>query len=266
MTIENDEENPRYIDAVAAALDTAQFDAVALTDLDELKHLDLDEAYQAQHLILSRRIARGESLSGVKLGFTSEAKMAQMGVDELIVGQLTDAMRVEDDGTLDLAGFIHPRVEPEIAFRLSRDVDPTDPTTDLWSAIDGVAAALEVIDSRYEGFSFTLPGVVADNTSAAAYAIGTWHPTTVDLADVPISIRVADELRAEGSTAAILGNPLNVLPRLVTLAARYGLELTEGSVILAGAATAATALNAGKVEAHVAGLGSVSFRAVGGVA
>lgn len=42
------------------------------------------------------------------------------------------------------------------------------------AAIDGVAVALEIIDSRYAGFEFRLPDVVADNTSAAAFVVGDW--------------------------------------------------------------------------------------------
>lgn len=41
---------------------------------------------------MQRRYDDGEQCIGIKLGFTSRAKMIQMGVDSLIWGWLTDAM------------------------------------------------------------------------------------------------------------------------------------------------------------------------------
>ncbi|MFV2089000.1 4-oxalocrotonate decarboxylase, partial [Micromonospora sp. LOL_021] len=91
-----------------------------------------------------------------------------VGVDEPILGQLTDTTQVPDGGNVDICGLIHPRVEPEIAFLLDRPPTPGTPFTD---AVRAVAPALEVIDSRYANFTFSLPDVIADNTSAALYVV-----------------------------------------------------------------------------------------------
>jgi 2-oxo-3-hexenedioate decarboxylase len=226
--------------------------------------LDLSEAYTVQGKLIELREARGEKLVGAKLGFTSAAKMIQMGVDSIIAGRLTDKKRVLDGGTLDDPALIHPRVEPEVAFRLGRDVDPTDPTEDILDAIDAVAPALEVIDSRYAGFAFDLPRVVADNTSAVAFTIGQWTPITGDvislLANTAVTLTLDGHPAAFGSTADILGNPLRVLADLKAMAAEHGIALRKGFVILAGAATAAVELSPGVVaEARVAGLGRAAF-------
>jgi len=255
-------------ESLAESLDGAQVDRQALTALPGLDDLDIATAYEVQRAAFDRRLERGELASGVKLGFTSKAKMVQMGVDELIVGRLSGAMGVADGGTLDLRTLIHPRIEPEIAFRLARDVDPHDPLDDLRAAIDAVAPALEVIDSRFEGFAFSLPGVIADNTSAAAYAIGQWRPfgidSDLDIGNLAVALTV-DGARVEvGSSSAILGHPLRTLPKLRTMAIKHGFELKRGFVVLAGAATAAVPLTPSVVEARVAGLGRVSIEATGG--
>jgi 2-oxo-3-hexenedioate decarboxylase len=99
-----------------ADLDAALLGAKAIPQL----HLsDVDEAYRVQASLVQRRLDRGEKLAGVKLGLTSKAKMAQVGVDQIIWGRLTDAMRVPDGGTVSLEAFIHPRIEPEVAFLVS---------------------------------------------------------------------------------------------------------------------------------------------------
>lgn len=253
-------------DVVAEAariLDTAQRTASPVRATQAWPDLTLDEAYATQAALLARRFARGERGVGLKLGFTSEAKMRQMGVDELIVGQLTDAMQVADGGTVVLDALIHPRVEPEVAFLVGSDVDLADPAADLEGAIAGVAAGLEIIDSRYDGFRFDLPRVVADDTSAASFVIGPWRdPADVDLDDRAVTMRLGEEVVATGTTAAILGHPLRTLPRLVALGRRFGLQLPAGSVVLAGAATEAVALRPGSVSAEIAGLGSVHAVAV----
>ena len=56
------------------------------------------------------------------MGLTSRAKMIQVGVDEVIWGRLTDAMRLEEGGSLSKKNYVHPRIEPELAFLLKRDL------------------------------------------------------------------------------------------------------------------------------------------------
>lgn len=247
----------------AAVLDGAQQGVTPVRTTQAWPELSLEQAYATQAALLARRHARGERPAGLKLGFTSEAKMRQMGVDELIVGRLTDAMQVADGGTLALDALIHPRVEPEVAFLVGADVDLADPAVDLEGAISGVAAGLEVIDSRYDGFRFDLPRVVADNTSAARFVLGPWRDVAeVDLDDRAVTMRRGEQVVASGTTAAILGHPLRTLPRLAALGRRFGLQLPAGSVVLAGAATEAVALEPGTVSAEIDGLGRVQATVV----
>lgn len=251
------------VTGAAEVLDAAQRSATPVRATQAWPELSLEEAYATQAALLSRRHARGERAVGLKLGFTSEAKMRQMGVDELIVGQLTDAMQVADGDALALDALIHPRVEPEVAFLVGADVDLADPALDLAESIAGVAAGLEIIDSRYDGFRFDLPRVVADNTSAARFVVGPWRGLDeVDLDDRAVTMRIDGEVVASGTTAAILGHPLRTLPRLAALGRRFGLQLPAGSVVLAGAATEAVALRPGTVSAEVAGLGAVQVAVV----
>jgi len=213
---------------------------------------DAGEAYAVQEALVARRLARGERLTGFKLGFTSVAKMRQMGVSDLIHGRLTDRMEIPDGGRFDVSGLIHPRVEPEVAFLLG---DTLRPGADPMAAVAAVAPALEVIDSRYDGFRFSLPEVIADNTSAAGYAVGPWSAPG-DLGNRGVLLELDGRLAEAGSTAAILGHPL----RALAAAARLAGALEPGTVILAGAATAAVPLPPGThVRATIAGLGSVRF-------
>ncbi|MYV96749.1 fumarylacetoacetate hydrolase family protein [Streptomyces sp. SID3343] len=243
--------------ALAATLDEATLAHRTTDRLTDTTDLDLPTAYRVQRAVIERRIARGEALVGVKMGFTSRAKMIQMGVDDVIWGLLTDAMLVEEGGVLDLAGHIHPRIEPEIAFLIGSPLSGTITPVEAVRAIAGVAVAYEVLDSRYANFDFTLPDVIADNASASGFGVGTWHdPDTLDLGNLGLLVEIDGRPVATGSSAAILGNPLRSLIAAARLAAEAGIELRPGWVVLAGAATAAMPLPKGAhVRVSAAGLG-----------
>ncbi|MEU5903115.1 fumarylacetoacetate hydrolase family protein [Micromonospora sp. NPDC047467] len=234
------------IDTLAGRLDEAAVSHTAVAQFGADAGLDVTTAYAVQEALVARRLDRGEALVGLKLGLTSRAKMTQMGVDEVIWGRLTDAMHVPDGGTVDLSGRIHPKVEPEVAFLVEG------------GEIAAIAPAIELIDSRYVDFRFTLPEVIADNTSASGFVVGPWRPVPDGVDNLGVLLEVDGRVAQVGSTAAILGDPRRALPE----AARLAGELRDGWVLLAGAATAAVPLRPGAhVRVTVERLGTASLRA-----
>jgi 2-oxo-3-hexenedioate decarboxylase len=247
------------LDAIAARLDEAALTATPVAQLTE--PLTLDEAYEVQAHLLARRYRRGERAIGIKMGFTSRAKMAQMGVSDLIWGRLTDRMLHASGDTISRRAFVHPRAEPEIAFRLKSPLSGRVDAATALSAVAAVAPAVEIIDSRYRDFRFSLTDVVADNSSSSALVIGSWVEPTVDLASLGMQLAIDGEVRQRGSSAAILGHPLESLVNAARLVAERGEMLRAGDIVMAGAATAAEPLSPGlEVRADVEKLGSVSFR------
>ncbi|MFI0356678.1 2-keto-4-pentenoate hydratase [Actinomadura sp. 9N407] len=238
--------------ALAETLDAAVRDVRAIPRLTDKAALDVEAAYRVQRAAIGLREGRGEALAGVKMGFTSRAKMVQMGVHDVIWGLLTDAMLVES--AVDVDGLIHPRIEPEIAYLIGR---PVRSAADVDAAVAGVAVGFEVLDSRYEDFSFTLPDVVADNASAAGYGVGAWHDPRY-VSNVGMLMEIDGRAVQAGSSAAILGDPMRSLRAAARLAGAAGITLEPGWVVLAGAATAAVPLPKGAhVRVTASGLGSV---------
>ncbi|NIL58605.1 2-keto-4-pentenoate hydratase [Salinispora arenicola] len=250
------------IAGIAGQLVAAADSGTAIPQLAAETGLDVDAAYAVQAELVRRRLERGERLVGVKMGLTSKAKMAQVGVDEVIWGRLTDAMRIPDGGTLSVGDFIHPRVEPEVAFLLDRQPDPGEPVAGFATAVRAVAPAIELIDSRYADFTFSLPDVIADNTSAGAFVVGPWCPVPDGLDNLGVLLEIDGRVVQVGSTAAILGDPRRAFDEGVRLAGQHGVRLRTGWVFLAGAATAAVALRPGAhVRTVVEKLGAASLRA-----
>ncbi len=223
----------------------------------------LDDAYRIQHALIQERIGEGHTIVGVKMGFTSVAKMKQMGVEDMIIGQLTDDMQITSKTPLVRSQCIHPRAEPEIAFRLSQDITSPLSVEDVLTFVDGVASAIEVIDSRYENFKFSLEDVVADNCSSCGFALGPWCEVPLGLNGLDMVQSFDNRLVAEGTSDAILDNPFEALAAATRLAHQYGLPLKKGMIVLAGAATAAHFIDASEnVEVTVDGLGSAHFEVV----
>lgn len=246
------------IAGIAERLDTAMREARAVPQLAE--PLGLEDAYAVQAASLSRRYARGETRVGIKMGFTSLAKMEQMGISEVIWGRLTDAMQLADGGTVPFARFVHPRIEPEIAFLLAADLPGEIGEAEAHAALAGIAPALELIDSRYENFRFSLSDVVADNSSSSAFVVGPWQAPLADLTGLGFTMAIDGEAKQTGSSDAILGDPIRSLVRAARLAAAAGEPLKKGDVVMAGGATAAEALAPGnRVTLDVERLGSVSI-------
>lgn len=255
---------------LAKRVDSAAQNATAIAQLSNEVSLSIADAYQVQNLSIMQRIQRGERVMGVKMGFTSRAKMLQMGVEDLILGQLTDAMLIDDGGKLDLSRFIHPRVEPEIAFLLNKPLSGKVSIAEAMTAVAAVAPALEVIDSRYDNFKFSLVDVIADNCSSAGFCVGTWHSVnqggTLDISNLGMVMEFDGRAVQIGSSAAILGNPWRSLVEASRLAAAVGSFLPAGCIVLAGAATAAEALvikarDTCHVRLQTQALGAVEFSA-----
>ena len=197
---------------------------------------------------------------GVKMGLTSRAKMVQVGVDEVIWGRLTDAMRVEEGGEASFARYVHPRVEPEIAFLMADDLSGNVSPAEAMSAVEAVAPALEIIDSRYRDFKFSLPDVVADHSSSSGFVVGNWRDPETDLSNLGMILEANGRPVQMGSSAAILGDPVRALVAAARMVARWGEKLEAGMIVLAGAATAAHPTPAGThMRVTVQDLGAVSF-------
>ena len=254
------------IDVVSAAqvLHRARTTTEACPQLSDETTFDLATAYRIQHAGIELRAAEGEAAAGIKLGLTSRSKMEQVGVSQVIFGRLTDVMEVEAGGSLSRSRYVHPRAEPEVAFRLGRDVEPDEPLAGAVSAVDGLAAALEIIDSRYVDFRFTVEDVVADNASSAAFVLGPWvghDAADAGLANAGVLLEIDGTVVEIGSTAAILGDARRAVGVALRTSRELGIPLRRGQIVLAGAATAAVPLSAGQhVRATVSGLGSVGFR------
>lgn len=244
---------------IAARLTKARADRIAITPVSgEFPGFDLAAGYAVQRHLR----AEAGPLAGWKLGLTSRAKQVQVGVHEPVRGFLAAANAL-DLGEPVLAGeYIQPRAEPEIAFIMGTTLaGPTVSSADVLAATAAVAVGVEILDSRYRDYRFTAADVVADNTSAARYVIGTAVPAAgLDLRLLGVLLEHNGEVIATAAGAAALGHPASAVAWLVRSLAAENDGLRPGDLVLSGGLTAAVRMQAGDVVTVAADrLGSVEI-------
>ncbi|MEU3980613.1 fumarylacetoacetate hydrolase family protein [Streptomyces sp. NPDC026672] len=228
---------------------------------DEWPELDLATAYRVQDETLRLRLERGETLIGVKLGLTSRAKQRRMNVDAPLTAWLTDAMVLPAGEPAPLDAFIHPRAEPEIVFVLGRDLTgPGVTAATAITAVERVLSGVEIIDSRYRDFRFTLPDVVADNASSGSFVTGpvARSAEAFDLSLESCALEVDGTVVDTATGAAVQGHPAEALALAANALGRRGHSLRRGWIVLTGGMTDAVPLGPGtSVSADFATLGRV---------
>lgn len=259
---------PGAVEDAVRQLFEAQRDRKELEPLtDAWSTLDERTAYEIQKKLVAKQVETEKTrIVGLKLGLTSEAKQKQMSVHEPIYGVLLDSRYLGEGEALQLSTLIHPKIEPEICVFLSEPLKGPGVTADqARKAIAYATPAMEIIDSRYKNFRFTLTDVIADNTSAARYAIASRRVAApgLDLKTLGVVFEKNGEVVTTAAGAAILGDPANAVAWLANKVAEHGETVQAGMPIMAGALTDAIALAPGDVvTVTIAALGSLSVRCV----
>ncbi|KAF1049988.1 2-keto-4-pentenoate hydratase [Xylophilus sp.] len=223
--------------------------------------LDARSAYAIQQLNTERRMAAGRRVVGCKIGLTSAAVQAQLGVDRPDFGRLFDDMAYGDAEPIPLAVLHQPKIEAEVAFVLGRDLGMRHPChADALNAIDYVLPALEIVGSRIAGWDIGYADTVADNASSGVFVLGTTPRklSQVDLRLCGMALTRFGEPVSVGAGAACLGNPVNALVWLARTMASLGQPLRAGDVVLSGALGPMVAVRPGDVfDLRINGLGRV---------
>jgi len=258
---------PIDVEAATRRLFEAQRDRREIEPLTDTWAFDERTAYEIQKKLVAKQVEHESTrVVGLKLGLTSEAKQKQMGVHEPIYGLLLGSRYLGEGEALVVSSLIHPKVEPEIAVFTAAPLAGPGVTADqARKAIAFATPAMEVIDSRYKDFRFTLTDVIADNTSAARFVIASRRiaAASVDLRTVGVVFEKNGEVVSTAAGAAILGDPAEAVAWLANKLAEHGESLAAGTTIMAGSLTDAVSVAPGDIlTVTIAQLGSLTLRCV----
>jgi 2-keto-4-pentenoate hydratase len=254
------------IAALAAQLWDAEQRAVGLAPLtDSPRGLHPDDAYPVQLAVVAIRERLGHQVVGKKIGLTSKAMQGMVGVDEPDYGHLFDRMWIADGGAFRRSDLVQPKVEPELAFVLSRDLPGWVTPPQVLSATAFVSPALEIVDSRVADWRIKWADTVADNGSSARFVLSEqgFSPLGVDLRSVEIVFSHNGAVASTAPLSEVLASPLRSVCWLARKLADHGIALRAGDVILSGSPCRAVDAEPGdEFVADVSGMGRVSVSVV----
>jgi len=196
------------------------------------------DAYDIQDRYVALLRRKHSNAVGYKVGLTSAAMQTFCGIDHPIAGVVL-ASRVHQSGTsVARADFGRLGLEFEIAVRFKSDVSVAGPP---WTAdtiaphIDGVCAAIELVDDRSADYSnLDVRSLVADNSWNAGIVLSEFLTKWPDLPGALGRASKDGAAFGEGHGRDILGHPFNSAAWLATQLNSRGTSLKAGEVVMTG--------------------------------
>ena len=228
--------------------------------------LTLAQAYRVTALLRAAFEARGEKITGRKIGFTNREMWKVYGVQSPIWGYATNRTTYElaSTRTMSVENFAEPRIEPEIMFGLKAAPLPGMKERALLDCIEWVSLGYEIVQSIFPGWKFAAADTVAANGVHGALTIGPRHAIAhretqwqSELASFGVELYCNENLTQRGGGALVLDSPLLALRHLVELLANdsHNPPLRAGDVISTGTLTLAMPVRAGETwTARVTGI------------
>jgi 2-keto-4-pentenoate hydratase len=223
--------------------------------------LTMEQAYQVQLDVLTRRLAGGETQAGWKIGLTADAVREHYRSKTAVFGYLLASDGEESGHAYDFDQVITPSIEAELCFILAKDVHGPDVTPEMVAdAMGAVCPAFEILERRGD-MAADLPLGVADNVSQWSFVIGNPvrpYPRKLDLGGVRMELRRNGEVAVSGMGRDVIDNQLKSIAWLANSLAPHGKWIEAGQVVMSGSFNRPAPINKGDHwEATFSGVGTV---------
>lgn len=226
--------------------------------------LTLDHAYAIQDALHGDLDRRGERPIGWKLGATSPAGQALMGVQEPAFGFLRTA-RYGSGSDVSISKFVNLGVEAEVAFKMRSELAGPGVTAETaLRAVESAMPALELLDFVFSGKP-RAADYIASSIVAGAIVLGSPFARLdeLDLTTESVEYEHNGEVVGTYTAAEVMGNPLKALAWLANRLGARGLALKPGDIVMSGAISKIVRPGPGdKLAAKFVRLGSVSMKVV----
>jgi len=212
--------------------------------------INYDEAYAIQEVMVRDLVAGGWTISGKKVGLTSESMRKSSNIHEPDYGYTFHQKCFDNGVSLPMADFVAPRIECELAFRLKKDLAGETITREqVLDATEYVVACMEVVDFRIfrDKVQRLVQDSIADNAAFGAYILGD-TPLKVDKVDltlVPYIFEVNHHQQEVSCGAAVYDDPALSVAWLAQRFTQLGNPLKAGEMILSGSAVSSVPVKAG---------------------
>jgi 2-keto-4-pentenoate hydratase len=230
------------------------------TDADPT--LGMADGYAVQAALTRLLLEGGDTIVGYKVGLTSAAMQKMIGIDSPDYGPVLGSTVYRDGDTIPLDAFIAPKVEAEIVYVMrDRLAGPGVTLEAAQAAVEGIAASVEIVDSRFVDWRIKLADTVADLASNGAVAMSTQVVPLddIDAREIAMTLFRNGEQIERGRGSAALGNPLAVVAWLADVLGENDIALEPGHLVMTGALHAAVPMKSGdEFRAEFDRLGAVT--------
>lgn len=221
------------------------------------------EGYRIQDAF---RAAWSDRVAGWKIGATAKPVQEKFGTDEPFAGPFFAGTTFASPARTPWSAYVHRAIESEFAFRFGTAL-PARATpysrAEILAAIDALVPAMEIVGPRFNDLLFgRCPTAIADCAVNAGFVLGTPIPDwrDADLVSHRVRLDVDGKTVAEGTGAAVLGDPLVVLDWAVEHLRNRGIAIEAGQIISTGTTTGIVHLEPGQTAiADFGSFGKVSL-------
>ena len=144
---------------------------------ETLSKLAIDDAYKIANAIKSHRLQKGETLGGVKIGFTNKSLWEKYGVDFPIFGMMYNTTIADKYKKININRYLEPKIEPEIYFKFSEKPNSKMSDCELLTCCSSFGVGIEIVNSIYKNWNFS------GSDAIAAFGL---HAEYRYLAEVPL--------------------------------------------------------------------------------
>ena len=179
-------------------------------------------------------------VAGYKIGCTSRETQKLLGAPGPFPGRVFAPVRLASPAKVAAKAFHKLGIEPEFAFTLAHDLPRRAAPyarEEVAAAVAALHGAIELVDMRWtDWFKVGVASIVADNGANGGLVLGPavtdWRK--IDLPGAKAVLRFDGKAVAEGTGAAVLGNPLDALVWLANDLSKRGYGLKAGEAVTTG--------------------------------
>jgi 2-oxo-3-hexenedioate decarboxylase len=245
---------------LALELSVARAGRATVPVLPSARGLDLSGAYAVEAELRAERVAAGQRVVGLKVGYANKAVWRALKLQTLVWAHMYDDTVTEAHGGragVSIGRLIAPKIEPEIVVALASPLPSglTDAAAVL-EHVAWIALGFEIIDCPYPDWKFQPPDFVAAYGLHAALVVGEptrvtaeTIPTLVDaLAGFTVTLDKDGAAVATGGGKNSLRSPALCVAELATALAARGdtTALGGGALISTGTLTDSQLIAAGE--------------------